>query len=185
MGVHRYLLEPQGPGLLCQPKSEKNIKIYTYICGANFPHLQPMAKLRRNQRGEIGCQHVKVHSCSHFSPCFDHTSPIQTDDGTSQIDHDIGAYVPYSFRTMSQAPLHPLPTGVKGWNRKGQQLNVTAQWCDHLNWEMGFTASMISPVFLKALVDEFFWNFPTHLIHEHVLKPVMVFFCFLVFSVII
>ena len=43
---------------------------------------------------------------------------------------------------------------------------------------------MISPVFLKTLVDGFFLNFPTHFIHEHVLKPVMVFFCFLVFSVI-
>ena len=41
------------------------------ICGANFPHLQPMAKFRRDQRGEIGRQHVKAHSCSHFSPCFD------------------------------------------------------------------------------------------------------------------
>ena len=45
-------------------------------------------------RGEIGRQHEKAHSCSHFSPCFDHTSPTQTDDGTSQIDHEIGAYVP-------------------------------------------------------------------------------------------
>ena len=41
------------------------------ICGANFPHLQPMAKFQRDQRGEIGRQHVKAHSCSHFSPCFD------------------------------------------------------------------------------------------------------------------
>ena len=113
-----------------------------------------MAELRRNQRGEIGRQHVKAHSCSHFSPCFDHTSPTQTDNGTSQIDHDIGAYVPYSFRTMSQVLLRPLPTEVQGWRRQGQRLNVTAQWRDHLNWERGFTASMISPVFLKTLVDE-------------------------------
>ena len=82
--------------------------------GANFPHLQSMAELRRNQRGEIGRQHVKAHSCSHFSPCFDHTSPTQTDDGTSQIDHDIGAYVPYSFRTMSRVLLRPPPTEVQG-----------------------------------------------------------------------
>ena len=41
------------------------------ICGANFPHLQPMAEFQRDQRGEIGRQHVKAHSCSHFSPCFD------------------------------------------------------------------------------------------------------------------
>ena len=40
------------------------------ICSANFPHLQPMAELWRNQRAEIGRQHVMVHSCSHFSPCF-------------------------------------------------------------------------------------------------------------------
>ena len=80
------------------------------ICGANFPHLQPMAKFQRDQRGEIGRQHVKAHSCSHvhFSPCFDHTSPTQTDNGTSQIDHDIGAYVPFSFRTMSWILLRPL-----------------------------------------------------------------------------
>ena len=54
--------------------------------------LSSLAELRRNQRGEIGRQHAKAHSCSQFSPCFDHTSPTQTDDGTSQIDHDIGAY---------------------------------------------------------------------------------------------
>ena len=40
---------------------------------------------------------LKAHSCSHFSPCFDHTSPTQTDDGTSQIDHDIGATSPSLF----------------------------------------------------------------------------------------
>ena len=80
------------------PSKLKNI----YICGANFPHVQPKAELRRNQRGEIGRQHVKAHSCSHFSPCFDHSTPTQTNDDTSQIDHDIWAYVPYSFRTMSR-----------------------------------------------------------------------------------
>ena len=69
--------------------------------GANFSHLQPMAELRRKQRGEIGRQHVKAHSCSHFSPCYDHTSPTQTDDGTSQIHHDIGAYVPYSSNIVT------------------------------------------------------------------------------------
>ena len=85
------------------------------ISGANFPHLQPMAEFRRNQRGEIGRQHVKAHSCSHVSPCVDHTSPTQTDFGTSQIHHhDIGAYIPYSFRTMSRVLLHPLPTEVQG-----------------------------------------------------------------------
>ena len=66
-----------------------------------------MAELRRKQRGEIGRQHVKAHSCSHFSPCFDHALPTQTDDSTSQIHHDIGAYVPYSFRAMSRV-LSPL-----------------------------------------------------------------------------
>ena len=117
------------------------------IRDANFPHLQSMAELRRNQRGEIWRQHVKAHSCSHFSPCFDHTSLTQTDDGTSQIDHDIGAYVPVSFRTMSRVLLRPHPTGVQGWRRQDQQLNLIAQWRDHLYWERSFTASMISPVF--------------------------------------
>ena len=96
------------------------------ICCAIFPHLQPMAELRRNQRGEIGRQHVKAHSCSHFSPYFDHTLPTQTDDGTSQIEHDIGAYVPYSFRTMSRVLLRNLPTDVQGWRRQGHRLHVTA-----------------------------------------------------------
>ena len=81
---------------------------------ANFPPLQPVAELWRNQRGEIGRQHVKAHSCSHISPCFDLTSPTQTDDGTSQIDHDIGAYVFYSFLTMSRVLLRPPPTEVQG-----------------------------------------------------------------------
>ena len=93
------------------------------ICGANFPHLQLMAEFRRNQRGEIERQPVKAHSCSHFSPCFDHTSPTQP----SQIVHDIGAYVPYSFRAMSRVLLGPLPTGVQGLRRQGQGLKVTAQ----------------------------------------------------------
>ena len=74
-----------------------------------------MAELRRNQRGEIGRQHVNAHSYIHFSPCLiDHTSPTQTDDGTSQIDHDIGAYVPFSFQTLSRVLLRPLPTEVQG-----------------------------------------------------------------------
>ena len=29
--------------------------------GANFPHLQQMAELRRNQRAEIGRRHVMAH----------------------------------------------------------------------------------------------------------------------------
>ena len=33
-----------------------------------FPHLQPRAELRRNQRGEIGRQHIKGASGSRFSP---------------------------------------------------------------------------------------------------------------------
>ena len=81
---------------------------------ANFPPLQPVAELRRNQRGEIGRQHVMAHSCSHIRPYFDRTSPTQTDDGTSQIDHDIGAYVSYSFRTLSRVLLRPLPNEVQG-----------------------------------------------------------------------
>ena len=120
--------------------------------GTNFPHLEPMAELQRNQRGEIGHQHVKqvkAHSCSHFGSYFDHPSPTQSDDNTSQIEDDVGAYFPYSFRTMSRVLLRLFPTELQGWRRQGQRLNVTAQWCDHLNW-----ASVISPVFsFKTLVD--------------------------------
>ena len=47
--------------------------------------LQPMTELQRKRLSEIGRQHVKGQSCSHFSSCFDHTLPTQTNDGTSQI----------------------------------------------------------------------------------------------------
>ena len=57
----------------------------------------------------------------------------------------IRAYVRYSFWTMSRVLLRPLPTGVQGWRRQGQRLNVTAQRCHHLNWGRSFTASMVSP----------------------------------------
>ena len=57
--------------------------------GANFPHLQPMAKLRRNQRGEIGRQHVKGALLQPLQSMFWSRSPTQTNDATSQIDHDI------------------------------------------------------------------------------------------------
>ena len=77
--------------------------------------------------------------------------PCKTNDGTRQKDHDIGTYVPYSFRTMSRVLVRPFPTGVQWWRRHRQRLNVTAQWCDHLNWERNFTAGMISPVFLKEV----------------------------------
>ena len=64
---------------------------------AKFPYLQPiMAELRRNQRWDRTSACKGRHSFSHFSRCFDHTSSTQTDKDTSQIDHDFGAYVPYS-----------------------------------------------------------------------------------------
>ena len=113
---------------------------------ASFPHLQPVVKLRRNQRGEIGRQHVKAHSCSHFSPCFDHTSPNQTDDGISQIDHDIGAYVPYSFRTMHGFFHVPFQLEYKDEGDKANGLTPPPN--DTIIWtEKGVlvTASMISP----------------------------------------
>ena len=119
IGLPRIVKSIRYSCVTCKKVNEKTTtqlmgRLPQEINGANFPHLQPMAELRRNQRGEIGCQHVKAHSSSHFSPCFDHTSPTQTDDGTSQIDHDIGAHVPNSFRTMSRVLLRPLTTEVRG-----------------------------------------------------------------------
>ena len=124
----------------------------TSFC-ASFPPLQPVAELRRNQRGETGRQHVKAHSCSHISPCFDHTSPTQTDDGTIQIDHDIGAYVSYSFRTLSRVLLRPLPNEVQGWRKQGQRLNVTAN--DAIIWTKKGVSQLAwsHQFFLKTLVD--------------------------------
>ena len=76
------------------------LKMPVMTGGANFPHLQPMAELQRNKRGEIGRQHVKAHYAA-ASVHADLTSPTQTNDSTCQIDHDTGAYDIYSFRTMS------------------------------------------------------------------------------------
>ena len=49
--------------------------------GANFRHLQPMAELLRNKRGEIGRQHVKAHYAA-ASVHADLTSPTQTNEST-------------------------------------------------------------------------------------------------------
>ena len=62
----------------------------------------------REVRSDINMSATSVYHC------FDHTLPTQTDDGISQIDHDIRAYVPYSFQTMSSVLLHPLHTEVQG-----------------------------------------------------------------------
>ena len=119
-----------GPWPLCQPKFEKSTRKYIYAV-STFP------------------------TCGHLSPCFDDTLPIQTDEGTSQIHCRHWGLRPLLFSNNVTGSFMSPSNLRKGWNRKGQRLNVTAQWCDHLNWKMGFTASMISPVFLKTLVDGF------------------------------
>ena len=109
-----------------------------------------MAELQRNQRREIGCQHVKVHSCSHFSPCFDHTSPTKTDDGTSQLDHDTGAYVP----TLSEQchGFFYVPFQLK-YKDEGDKANgLTSPPNDAIIWtEKGFSQLAWSHQFFKDL----------------------------------
>ena len=101
-----------------------------------------MAELRGDQRGEIRHQHVKAHSCSHFSPCFDHTSPTKTDRGTSQIDHDIGAYIPYSLWTMSRVLLRPVPTEVQVWRRQWTEKGVSQlAWSHQFFKDLGWWSS--------------------------------------------
>ena len=46
--------------------------------GSNFPQLQPMAELRKGQRGEIGRQHVKEHyAAASVYVCFHLSHPDQ------------------------------------------------------------------------------------------------------------
>ena len=76
----------------------------------------PGGVVKKRQSPDFRSPEVGISdSCSHFSPCFDHTSPTQTNnDGTSQIHHNIRAYVPYSFPTVSQVLLRPLATELQG-----------------------------------------------------------------------
>ena len=95
--------------------------------GDNFPHLQPIAELRSNRRGEIGRQHVKAHSCSHYGPCFDHTSPIQIDDRRHKLDRPWHRGLrPLLFsNNVTGSFTSPYPTEIQGWRRQGQRPNVT------------------------------------------------------------
>ena len=75
----------------------QGLKTKDKICDANFPHLQPVAKLRRNQRGEIGRQLVKAHYAAasvHIWSHLTNPTPTQTNNGISQIDHDTGKLIP-------------------------------------------------------------------------------------------
>ena len=56
-----------------------------------------MAELQRNQRGKIGSQHVKAPSAVASVHVRSHLTHPDQPDGTNQIDHDTGVYVPYSF----------------------------------------------------------------------------------------
>ena len=49
--VHRLFSNKKNKYL--RPVSKRN--------GSNFPHLQPMAELRKDRKGEIGRQHVTEH----------------------------------------------------------------------------------------------------------------------------
>ena len=76
------------------------LKGYMYnnkIRNANFPRLQPMVELQRNQTDEIGHEHVKVNYAAASESMFDLTSSTQANDGISQIDNATGAYIPYPF----------------------------------------------------------------------------------------
>ena len=95
----------------------------------NFPHLQPMAESRRNQRDEIGRQLLKAHY-----------APTQISDGARQIDHDIGAYVSYS-RVLFQ-----LMERMKE-SRPAAQRHRPMTRSSVLRKGFLVTASMISPYF--------------------------------------
>ena len=47
--------------VVCALTAMRNNCLHHNKGAVNFPHLQPMAELRRNQRGEIGPQLLKAH----------------------------------------------------------------------------------------------------------------------------
>jgi len=75
-----------------------------------------------------------------------HNSPLPS----GEIDHTTGVYVPYSFRTTGWLLLRHFPTDKRGWRGLGQQLNVTAQRHDHLNWEKIWNHSASLPTELTG-----------------------------------
>ena len=107
-----------------------------------------MAELRRNQRGEIGRQHVKAHSCSHFSPCFDHTHHAHPDQRRHKSDRPwhrslrpllLSNNVTGSFTSPSN-------WSTEGWRRQGHrpwtekgvsQLAWSHQFFTDLGWWSG------------------------------------------------
>ena len=72
------------------------------------PPPPPLINPPRSRRGEKAL--VTGWLCIRFSPCLISPRPPQTNDGTSQTDHDAEAYVIYYFRTMSQVFLPPPPS---------------------------------------------------------------------------
>ena len=47
--------------VVCAPTIMRNNFLHHNKGAANFPRLQPMAELRRNQRDEVGRQLLKAH----------------------------------------------------------------------------------------------------------------------------
>ena len=70
-----------------------------------------MAELRRNQRGEIGSQHVKAHYAAALVHA-DLTSQTQTNESTCEIDQDTAAYVHLLFLNNVNELFH-LPFQLK------------------------------------------------------------------------
>jgi len=97
--------------------SDHILKGYKYnnkIRNANFPCLQPMVELQRNQRDEIEHKHVHVKAqYAATQSMFDLTSSTLANDGISQIDHVTGAYIPTLFIFMHTVS-HRLPADVQG-----------------------------------------------------------------------
>ena len=108
-------------GLHLQYLAFRSLKCLWWQGGANFPHLQPMAELLRNNRREIGRQHVKVHYAA-ASVHADLTSPTQTNESICQIDQDTAAYVICSFWTRSTGCF----TSPSNWSVRMKETRLTA-----------------------------------------------------------
>ena len=71
--------------------------------------------------------------CIRFSPCLISPRPPQTNDGTSQTDHDAEATI---FERCHRffyppPPPQPNPLEVYGWRRQGQLVIANTQWRDN------------------------------------------------------
>ena len=91
-----------------------------------------MAELRRNQRGEIGSQHVKAHYAA-ASVHVDLISQTQTNESTCEIDQDTAAYVHLLFLNNVNGLFH-VPFQLKCKDEGDKPNGLTSPSNDAIIW---------------------------------------------------